>query len=57
MSRIDVISADKGKFKIMVNFIQWGAALSSAAIANREAQSFHDSERPTFDLNLVKEDN
>lgn len=54
MSRIDVVPAAKGKFKVLVNFQQRGIEYNNAAQANKEAQTFHDIERPTFDLNLAK---
>jgi hypothetical protein len=38
MSRIDVVPADKGKFKVMVNFIQRGVDYHTALLANQQAK-------------------
>ena len=53
MSRIDVVSADKHKFKVMLNFIQRGVEYSNEATANGEAQKLH-AEIPNSELHLLK---
>ena len=37
MKNVTVVPADKGKFKVLVNFIQRGIEYSSEALANIEA--------------------
>lgn len=37
MSKIMVVPGDKGKFKVMVNFIQYGCEYSNQAQAEKEA--------------------
>ena len=54
MSRIDVIPADKGKFKVMVNFIQNGVEYGSASQANQEA-SKQLTHYPQATVNFIKE--
>ena len=53
MSRIDVVPAEKGKFKVMVNMGCDGSFIySNAQHANKEAQTLHDEQHPNHDLNL-----
>ena len=54
MSRIDV-TPDGKKFKILVNFVQRGAILSSPSLANKMAKRLHNSELPNAELHLVEE--
>jgi len=54
MSRVDVIKAEKGKFKVLVNFIQQGVHYTTSSIANREATAIH-STMPNASLTLVQE--
>ena len=55
MSRIDVVPADHGKFKVMVNMGANGCnTYSNAAHANKEATMLHDGQYPHHDLNLAK---
>jgi hypothetical protein len=39
---INVVPADKGKFKILVNFIKEGIDYSTATLANQEAKKLLD---------------
>jgi len=55
MSRIDVVPADKEKFKVLVNFMQRGVPYSTAAYANKEATAVH-KEMPQAKLTLAKID-
>ena len=43
MPRVDVVPASKGKFKVLVNFIQRGIDYSSEEMAIREANKIIDS--------------
>jgi len=52
--RIDVIKGEKKKFKVMLNFVQWGAALSSFTLANSAAANVQKS-YPHASLHLYKE--
>ena len=52
MSRIDVVPADKSKFKVMVNFIQRGIEFHSDALANEEAKKLHN-QIPHAELHLL----
>jgi len=52
MSRIDVVHADKNKFKIMINFVQRGIEFNSDALANQEAKKLH-SQIPHAELHLI----
>ena len=54
MSRIDVVAADKGKFKVLVNFIQFGVELNDAQFANQTASHIKQSHYPHASINLVK---
>jgi len=54
MSRIDVVPAEKGKFKILVNFIQRGIEYVSPDLANQEAIAIHQG-MPHASLSLIKE--
>jgi len=51
MSRIDVVPAEKGKFKVLVNFTQRGVPYSTLAHANKEATQLHKV-MPQADLHL-----
>jgi hypothetical protein len=51
MSRIDVVHADKNKFKVLVNFIQRGIEFSSGKLANLEATKLQ-AEYPQSELHL-----
>ena len=54
MSRIDVVPAEKNKFKVMVNF--GGEACytySDAQLANKEAKKLHE-QNPHYKLNLME---
>jgi hypothetical protein len=53
MSRIDVVPAEKKKFKILVNFIQRGIEFNSDSLANKEAEKLHE-QIPHAELNLFK---
>ena len=53
MSRIDVVPAEKKKFKVLVNFIQKGIPFSSPELANSEAAKLH-AENPRLELHLAK---
>lgn len=53
MSRIDVVPADKGRFRVLVNFIARGIEYSNAQHANSEAQKFH-TDNPQYELHLAK---
>jgi hypothetical protein len=44
MSRIDVVPADKGKFKVLVNFVQRGIDYSSKSLAEHEADKLRKKE-------------
>jgi hypothetical protein len=52
MSRIDVVPAEKHKFKVLVNFIQRGIDFTSDALANSEAVKLH-AEIPQCELHLI----
>lgn len=39
MSRIDVVLAEKGKFKVLHNFIQHGIPYATKAQADKEAEA------------------
>ena len=45
MSRIDVVPAEKGKFKVLVNFIQRGIEYSSKALAEHEADKIRNPKK------------
>jgi hypothetical protein len=51
MSRIDVVPAEKKKFKVLINFIQEGADFSEARTANTQATQLH-AKNKHYDLNL-----
>jgi hypothetical protein len=53
MSRIDVVPED-GKFKIMINYVKRGVALSSSALANNEASRIKSDEMPHASIFLIK---
>jgi len=53
MSRIDVLPAEKNHFKVLVNFVQRGVSYSTAAHANKEAQSVCNS-MVNVELHLAK---
>ena len=55
MSRIDVVPADKGKFKVLVNFVQHGVPYTTAALANQEAKKVLDI-MPSAMIRYAKED-
>ena len=55
MCRIDVTTAGKNKFKVLVNFCQRGIEYASSAHANQEAKAIH-AKNPTFNLNLLKDE-
>ena len=46
MTHIDVLLAEKGKWKVCVNQVQHGPAYSSIPTANREAQKAKDKFYP-----------
>jgi hypothetical protein len=52
MSRIDVVPAEKGRFKVLVNFMQRGVAYSNPALANKEATAIH-IKMPHATLSLI----
>jgi hypothetical protein len=54
MSRIDVVAADKGKYKVLVNFIQHGVELSDPNMANNAAIAVKKNHYKFATLNLVK---
>jgi hypothetical protein len=58
MSRIDVVHGDKGKFKVLVNFIQRGPEYSSTDVANTQAKHIKN-EIPAAELRClrIKDDN
>ncbi|MFA7219040.1 MAG: hypothetical protein WC119_00745 [Synergistaceae bacterium] len=54
MSRIDVLPSDKkGKFRVLVDFIQRGVAYSSPISANREAETL-SKKMPRAELHLAE---
>ena len=53
MSRIDVVPAEKGKFKVMVNFVQYGSQVSSVILADHIAETVKKI-YPQAALNLLK---
>ena len=53
MSRIDVVPAEKHKFKVLVNFIQRGVDFSSGELANLQAKKIHCN-IPNAQLHLIK---
>ena len=54
MSRIDVVPAEKGTFKVLVNFIQRGVPYHSPRLANQEAKKVLSTMRGT-DVNYAEE--
>jgi len=54
VSRIDVVPAEKQKWKVLVNFIQHGVDLVSPDLANQEATSLKKKHYPKAELNLCK---
>ena len=48
------VKPDGKKFKIMVDCIKRGVSLTSAALANKEAEKIKAKEAPTADLVLVE---
>jgi len=48
------VKPDGKKFKIMVDCIKRGISLTSAALANKEAEKIRAKEAPTADLVLVE---
>ena len=54
MSRIDVLPAEKGKFRVLVNFIQRGVLYKASLVANHEATMIHDT-MPNAELKLIEE--
>jgi len=55
MSRIDVLPAEKGKFRVLVNFIQRGVLYKSSSIANYEAELIHLTMPTSTELKLIQE--
>ena len=53
MSRIDVVPSEKGKFTVLVNFVQFGVALSSALLANKTAEDVQAKQYPHAELHLT----
>jgi len=47
------VKPDGKKFKIMVDYIQRGISLTSAALANKEAQRIKEKETPHAELVLA----
>ena len=56
MARIDVVPDGKGKFRVLVNFVQFGAELTDPRLANKAAKEAHKSYYHNHDLNLVNEE-
>jgi hypothetical protein len=54
MSRIDVVPAEKGKFKVLINYVQRGVDYASAKLANTQARKVH-TEMPHATIKLAKE--
>jgi hypothetical protein len=54
MSRIDVVPADKDKFKVLVNFVQHGISYSTVALANQEAAKLKAEHYPKAEIHLSK---
>lgn len=53
MSRIDVVPAEKSRFKVLVNFVQQGIDYSSSRLANKEATRIHKTQAPHAELHLA----
>ncbi len=54
MSRIDVVKGErKGKFRVLVNYVQFGVELSSPQLANNHAKTLKDTHYPTAELHLA----
>lgn len=53
MSRIDVVQRDKGKFRVLVNFIQYGTELTSPILANQTAEQLKERTYPKAEIHLV----
>jgi len=56
MSRIDVVRVNDGKiqrYKVLVNFIQFGVELTNPSFANQTATKVKQSHYPHATLNLI----
>ena len=49
MSRVDVVPAEKGKYKVLVNFIQRGIEYSSKALAEHEADKIRNPQKKAYE--------
>ena len=52
VSRIDVVPADKNRFKVLVNFVQRGVSYKTAVHANKEAETVGKT-IPNVEIHLV----
>ena len=52
MSRIDVVPAEKDKWKVLVNFIQHGVDFASPDLADSEAEKIKKEHYPKADMHL-----
>lgn len=52
MSKIHVVKSEKGKFKVLVNWIQNGVELSSPEIANAHAKKLKEKHYPAATVTL-----
>lgn len=53
MSLIQVIKGEKGSFRVLVNYVQFGCALHSPVLANKHAEALKSSTYPTATLILI----
>ena len=54
MCRIDVVNGEKGKFKVLVNFIQRGVPYSTQQVANTQAKCIQNNELHNAELHLMR---
>lgn len=53
MSRIEVTKGEKGTFRVMLNYCQFGCPVHSPVLANQQATQLKERVYPTATLILV----